>query len=161
MNITWEGGKDFSIKTKTLTAKIGEKIKLGDMEIDGPGEYEVGGVQIEVIDGIIETYAEGFCIGHIQKAKVLSDTELENLNGIDVLLIGVGGGDYTETKTALQVIAQIDPSIVVPMYEVSEKGLEEFTKEEGVTTEGKDELKISKADLPVEGRQVVVLNARR
>ena len=158
MIIHWEGGKDFSIKTKTITAKIGEKTQLGDLQISGPGEYEVGGVQIEVVDGIVEVYAEGICIGHIQKAKILSETELEKLNGIDILLVGVGGGDFTETKTALQSIAQIDPSVVVTMYE---SNLEEFAKEEGITTEGKDELKISKADLPVEGRQVVVLNACR
>lgn len=158
MTIQWEGSYNFLVKTKTMTAKIGEKIQLGDLEITGPGEYEVGGVQIEVVDGIIEVFTEGICIGHIQKAKVLSETELEKLNGIDVLLIGIGGGDFTETKTALQVIGQIDPSIVAPMYE---NNLEEFAKEEGITTEGKDELKISKADLPVEGRQVVVLNARR
>lgn len=158
MIIHWEGDKNFSLKTKTLTAKIGEKNQLGDLEITGPGEYEVGGVQIETIDGIIEVYAEGICLGHIQKAKVFSDSDLEKLNGIDILLIGVGGKEFSDTKTALQVIAQIEPAIVIPMYS---SNLEEFTKEEGVVAEGHDELKISKAELPIEERRVVVLNARR
>ena len=165
MIIHWEGEKNFSIKTKTLTAKIGQKIQLGELEITGPGEYEVGGVQIETIDDIIEVYAEGICIGHIQKGRVLSDSDLEKLNGIDILLIGVGGGEFSETKTALQVIAQIEPTIVIPMYSqnppASGAGLAEFAKEEGVATEGREELKISKAELPSEERQVVVLNARR
>lgn len=156
MIIHWDGGKNFSIKTKTLTAKIGEKNQLGDLEIIDPGEYEVGGVQIETTDGIIEVYAEGICIGHIKKAKLLTDTDLEKLSGIDILLIGVGGGDFSETKTALQVIGQIEPSLIIPMYS---QNLEEFTKEEGVASEGRDELKISKAELSTDQRQVVVLNA--
>jgi|GEM_PF-826939 len=160
MIIHWDGEKNFSIKTKTLTAKIAEKNQLGDLEIVNPGEYEVGGVQMEKIDGIVEVYAEGICLGHMKKAKLLTDTELEKLNGIDILLIGIGGGEYTETKTALQVVGQIEPAIVVPMYE-KETALAEFIKEEGGSIEGKDELKISKIELPVEGRQVVVLNARR
>lgn len=154
MIIRWEGGKNFTVKTKALTAKIGDKNELGELLITGPGEYEIQGVQIEFTDGIIEVFAEGIVVGHIQKGKILSDTDLEKLNGIDVLLIGVGGGNYTETKTALQVISQIEPSIVIPMYE---KNLEEFTKEEGVSEEGQDEIKIAKADLSEEERRVIVL----
>ena len=160
MIIQWEGGQNYTIKTKNLTAKIGEKNQLGDLEISGPGEYEVGGVQMDHIDGIIDLFGESMCVGHIRKAKVLSDTELEKLNGIDVLLIGVGGGSFTETKTALQVVSQIEPAIVIPMYE-KETALAEFVKEEGGSLEGKEEFKVSKAELPVEERQVVVLNARR
>lgn len=163
MIIRWEGGKNFLIKTKTLTAKIGDKNQLDDLEISSPGEYEVGGVQLEIIDGIIELFAEGLTIGHIQKGKVLTDEELEKLNGIDILLIGVGGDDFTQTKVALQIIAQIEPAIIIPMYKTNlpagKAGLEEFTKEEGITAQARDELKISKAELSSEERQVIVLNA--
>lgn len=158
MIIKWEGGQDFSIKTKTLSVKIGEKITLGEMVIESPGEYEVAGVQVEVIDGIIEVFAEGMSIAHIKKGKVFSDTALEEISGIDILLIGVGGSEFTETKTALEVISQIDPAIVVPMHKGN---LDDFVKEESVSTEGIDELKISRGELPVDERQVVILNARK
>jgi len=158
MIIKWEGGDNFSIKTKSNSLRIGSKIQLDKLDISGPGEYEVGGTQVEVIDGIIQVYAEGMTIGHIKKAKVFSDQELEELSGIDILLIGVGGAEFTETKTALSVINQIDPNIVIPMHKGN---LQEFAKEEGVTTEGKDELKISKIDLPQDERQVIILNARK
>lgn len=158
MIIHWESGKNFVIKTKALIAKIGDKNQLGEHEIASPGEYEVGGVQIEIIDGIIELFAEGITIGHIKKAKVLSDDDLEKLSGIDILLIGVGGDEFSETKVALEVIAQIEPAIVIPMYS---KNLEEFAKEEGVPAEGCDELKISKVELSQEERQIVVLNPKK
>ena len=158
MIIKWEGDEDFSIKTKTIAVKIGKKIYLGEMAIESPGEYEVGGVQVEVVDGIIEVFAEGMSIAHIKKGKVFSDTALEEIDGVDILLIGVGGSEFTETKTALEVISQIEPAIVVPMHNGN---LDDFVKEESVSKEGIDELKISRGELPVDERQVVILNARK
>lgn len=153
MIIQWLNGENFQIKTKGISVKIGEKKMLGDLEITGPGEYEVGGAQMEVIDGIISVYAEAMTIGHIKKGKVMSDDGLEKLNGIDILLIGVGGGEFTENKIAGDVIAQIDPAVVIPMG----KDISEFAKT--ASQEAQDELKISKGELPSEERQMVVLNA--
>ena len=157
MIINWAGGQNFTIKTKGLNINLGDKIKLGELDINEPGEYEVGGVQLDRIDGIVQVYLEGMNVGHMRKGKILSDDEMQKLNGIDILLIGVGGGEFTETKTALELISQIDPSIVIPMYSGN---LEEFTKEEGGGA-GAEELKITKAELPVDARKVVVLDARK
>lgn len=156
MIITWEAKEDFTIKTRNKVVKIGENISLGDLKITTPGEYESGGVQLEVIDGTIEIFSEKMMIAWMKKAKVLSDSELEKLNGIDILLIGVGGGAFTETKQALEVINQIDPKVVIPMYE---KDLESFTKEEGINAEGQDQFKFTLNDLPAEERKVIILNA--
>jgi len=156
MIITWQGGRNFTLKSKGINVVLGEKNKLGDLEITEPGEYEVGGVQLDWVDGVIQVYLEGMNIGHIRKGKVMAEEEMEKLNGINILLIGVGGGEFTETKTALEVIAQIDPEIVIPMHNGK---LEEFTKEEG-GGEAKDELKIVKNELPQEARQVVILEAK-
>lgn len=156
MIITWQGGQNFTLKSKGINVVLGEKNKLGDLEITEPGEYEVGGVQLDWIDGVIQVYLEGVNIGHVKKGKVMSDEEMEKLNGINILLIGVGGGNFTETKTALNVITQIDPQIVVPMHEGK---LEEFTKEEG-GGEAQEELKVTKNELPQEARQVVILDQK-
>ncbi len=72
-----------------------------------------------------------------------------------MLLIGVGGSEFTETQTALQIISQIEPNIVIPMYEGK---IDDFIKEEGISSSGKDELKIIKNEMPQEERQVVILN---
>lgn len=153
MVIQWQGDENFQIKTKGMTVRIGEKNLLGELEITGPGEYEVGGIQMEIIDGVIEVFAEGMTLGHIKKGKVMSDDDLQKLNGIDILLIGIGGGEFTETKVASDVISQIDPAIVIPMG----KDVSEFSQKE--STDTRDELKISKNELPAEERQTVVLNA--
>lgn len=153
MIITWQGKENFIIKTKK-TIKIGTEIALGDLLITNPGEYESGGVQMEIIDGVIEIFSEKITIAWIKKAKVLSNSELEKLNGIDVLLIGIGGGEFADTKTALEVINQIDPQIVIPMYE---KDLEVFLKEEGAKDERRDQFKFTHNEIPAEGREVVIL----
>jgi len=158
MIITWAGGQNFTIKTRGLNVLLGDKVKLDDLEITEPGEYEVGGVQLDVVDGINQLYLEGMNVGHIKKGKILSDEEMQKLNGINILLIGVGGGAFSETKTALELISQIDPGVVVPMHDGN---LDEFIKEEEGNTEGQDELKIIKADLPQDARKVVVLNVNK
>lgn len=162
MIISWGGKEKFTIKTKNKTVKIGEEISLGDFKIATPGEYEVGGIQLEIIDGTIEIFSEKMMIAWIKKAKILSDSELEKLSGIDVLLIGVGGGAFTETNQAMEVIGQIDPKAVIPMYEnnsdAGKAGLESFIKEEGIQSQGQNQFKFTLADLPQEARKVVVLN---
>lgn len=155
MTINWQGKENFTIKTKNKLVKIGSEIALGELKISNPGEYESGGVQMEVIDGMIEIFSERMMVAWFKKAKVLTDTELEKLNGIDILLIGIGGGAFTETKQALEVINQIDPKVVIPMYE---KDLDSFLKEEGIKTEGIDQFKFTPNDLPSEERKVVILN---
>ena len=167
MIITYQGKENFTLKTKNnaggKTLKIGETVCLGDLKINSSGEYESGGVQVEIIDGIIEILSEKMTITWMKKAHILKDEELEKLNGINCLLIGVGGGEFTETKLAIEVINQIDPSIVIPMYSENPPargaGLESFLKEEGISPEGIDQFKFTFNDLPAEERKVVVLNA--
>ncbi len=155
MIINYHGQENFTIKTKNQTIKIGERIALGNLEITTPGEYETGGVQVDVIDGIIEVLTEKMTICWMKKAKALSDEELERMGSINVLLVGVGGGDFTETKNAIDVINQIDPQIVIPMYN---QNLESFLKEESVS-ETLSLLKLNPGDLVEGERKVFVLNA--
>jgi len=162
MIITYQGQDNFTIKTKSKTIKIGEQIALGELKIATRGEYESGGVQLEVIDGAVEVISEKMTVAWMKKAKILSDEELERLNGINILLIGVGGGEFTETKMAIEVINQIDPAIVIPMYNAknaNRAGLDAFLKEEGISATGQDQLKALISDLPQEERKVVILNA--
>lgn len=161
MIVTWEGGDNFIIKTKNKTAHIGENITLGELKINTPGEYETGGVQLEIIDGTIELFSEKMTVAWIKKSKILTDEELEKINGIDVLLIGIGGGEFCETKTALDLINQIDPKIVIPMYSgklpEDKSSLDSFIKEEGTQSEPQDQFKFTESDLPAEERKIIIL----
>lgn len=151
--------------------------------IDAPGEYEVSGV---LINGV-RTYhdkAKGaergfntvfvihlddvtFChlgdLGH-----ELSQGQVEAIGNVDVLFVPVGGGETISPAEASNVIAQLEPRVVVPIhyataqlsFEYELAPLEKFTHEMGlkdVTPE--DKLTVTASNLPPEGEQarVVVL----
>lgn len=99
--------------------------------IDGPGEYEAldvsvfgfpsthddkGGVErgkntIYVIE------ADGLRLAHLgDLGDALTDAQVNELGDIDVLFIPVGGFFTIGAKQAGEVVAAIEPNIVVPMH---------------------------------------------
>jgi len=158
----------------------------GDVKfiVDGPGEYEI---QQVLVTGV-QTYHDherGKQLGrntaylitmddiHIchlgDIGDVLDDRAQEALNGADVVLVPVGGGNALNAEQAVQVIAQIEPRLIIPMhyatpaYKPNGSALdpvEKFLKEMGVeAAEPLPKLAITPASLPVEP-QVAVLNYR-
>ena len=132
-----------------------EKVEGAKMTIDISGEYEVSGVNIRGIqarahmDGENERNATMYkvtvgdvrvlVIGHIYPK--LSDSKLEDIGLVDVLLIPVGGTGYTMDPTgALQVVKEIEPKLFVPThyadkelkYEVPQQSLEDAVKAFGM-----------------------------
>ena len=96
------------------------------MVIDGPGEYEVKGVEIIGLaheKNIIYLYKiDNLTLVHLGDLKEkLNDKEKETLNGADILMIPVGGGETLSAETASQVISQIEPVIIIPMHYKTEK----------------------------------------
>ncbi len=150
--------------------------------LDGPGEYEIGGV---FVTGIA-TFADGkkgavrgantifafdfdgltVChLGHI--GHVPTQSQVERLGTVNVLLVPVGGGGSLTPARASEAISLFEPNIVIPMY-YKIKGLKaklgtlnRFLREMGVEKiESEELLKISKSD-PSEGTRVVVLDPKR
>ena len=119
---------------------------------EGPGEYEVNGV---FITGVA-TYHKGkvgererntafvfefedLTICHLGDLGVLPDREqVEILSMADVLLLPVGGGDTLDAAKAVDVITELEPSIVIPMHyglsplNIELDPVEKFLKEMGV-----------------------------
>ncbi len=85
---------------------------------------------------------------------LLSAAEVDELDGVDILMVPVGGDTTLDASQAVQVINDIEPTIVIPMHYDS---LDVFLKEigkEGTTPLPK--LTVTKDKLPAE-MQVVVL----
>lgn len=146
-----------------------------------PGEYDIKGVLIYGIPSFHDkeegkTRGENIIfridIDEISFAHLgdlghpLSSFALEKLEGVDVLLVPVGGKYTINAKEASGIISQIEPRIVIPMhYKVDgAKELDDletadkFLKEMGVSnTEITNKLKISKKDLPQGTMQVVIM----
>jgi L-ascorbate metabolism protein UlaG (beta-lactamase superfamily) len=145
---------------------------------DGPGEYEVGGV---FITGIA-TFADGkrgasrglntvftfdfggLTVCHLGRlGHVPTQSQVENLGTVNILLVPVGSGGSLSPARASEVISLFEPSLVVPMYykvrglEVSLGTLGRFLKEMGLEkVDGQQVLKVSRTSLSEETRVVVL-----
>ncbi len=145
--------------------------------IDGPGEYEIGGVFITAIStrddldsapNILFLFDfDGLSIAHLgDMSKVPSPTQIEALEQVDILLVPVGGGQSLNSAQAAELVSMLEPSVVVPMHyklpgiKLELEGVERFLNEMGITApEEEPYLKITAGSLPDE-TQVVLLTPK-
>jgi len=147
--------------------------------INGPGEYEIGGVFITAVqtngkgkkqvDSTRNTLYlfdyDGLTVAHLGDLKqVPTQSELEALGAVNIVLLPIGGGTGLNAAKAAEVVSQLDPNIIIPMHFHTEDSpleldtLDKFIKEMGLQPiEPIQSLKISKSVLPSESK-VVVLN---
>jgi hypothetical protein len=142
------------------------------LEIEGPGEYEVGDFSIKGIPVQRHLDAEGFGstmyrieVGEVRIALLgnidpeLSEEQLEQLGVVDMIILPVGGGGYTlDATSAANLVRKIDANVVVPIhyadtalkYEVPQDTVETFEKEFNAAVETVDKLKVkSLSSLPL------------
>jgi L-ascorbate metabolism protein UlaG (beta-lactamase superfamily) len=108
---------------------------------------------------------DGVTVCHLgDLGHVLSQSHVEALNDVDVLLIPVGGLHTIDAPKAAEVISLIQPQIVIPMHYKTPverarlHSVEKFLKEMGLAnTSLQPELKVTKSSLPNE-TQVVLLD---
>jgi L-ascorbate metabolism protein UlaG (beta-lactamase superfamily) len=150
--------------------------------VNGPGEYEVKGVGIIGISlfhdtekgesrGTVTAYhidIDGVNIVHMgDVGNTLTSDDVERLDGVDILMIPVGGVYTLDSNQAAGLISELEPSVVIPMhYQTPRHSPKEFGKLSPVSTflkiMGKEDvvpvpkLSITKDRLPAE-MQVVVL----
>jgi L-ascorbate metabolism protein UlaG (beta-lactamase superfamily) len=148
-----------------------------------PGEYEIGGV---FITGI-QTWRGGRLAGAAKEentvfvfefgdltvchlgdlAKVLTQTQVESLPSIDVLLTPVGGGGALDADDAAEMISLLEPRIVIPMHyqtaiaDFTLDPLSRFLKEMGVTEPAPQEsVRVTRSQLPEE-TEIIVLECKQ
>lgn len=148
-----------------------------------PGEYEIRGVFVTGVQTWRGAAARGeakeentvfvFEFGDLtlchlgDLSKVLTQAQVESMPDVDVLLVPVGGGGALDADKAAEVIAQLEPSIVIPMHYLTPyttlklDSLGKFLKEMGATEhEPQDSLRVTRGQLP-EQSQVVVLECKQ
>ena len=159
-----------------------ETIQGEPLVIDGPGEYEVKGIGIRGIKTfhdttlgkergvntayVIDTEDIKIChLGDFGEEKLREET-IEEIGGVDILMVPVGGIYTVDGKAAAVVAGQIEPRVVIPMHYKIPKltvplaGKEVFLKEMGIKAdEPLDKFVVKKKDLPEEETRVVILQA--
>ncbi len=157
-------------------------VKGASHTIDGPGEFEIGGVFITGVqtDGSNRKAADkprntlyvfdymGINVAHLGDLRsVPTQAEIEALGTVHVALVPVGGGEGLNAAKAAEVVSLLEPNIVIPMHyhtpavKMQLDRLDKFLKEMGLhEAETLPTLKISKSSLPDETK-VVVLNYQK
>ena len=147
---------------------LGSAVSGNPFIISGPGEYEIQSVFVQgvTVNGatVYVMTIEGISIAYVGALRVreLTGEQLSALEGVDILIVPVGGGSVCGAKEAVQIINQIEPRIVIPSYYkiAQSKGLDAvqiFLKEYAAPAEETDKFKIKKKDLPQEDTKVIVI----
>lgn len=141
--------------------------------VDSPGEYEIKGVLINAQDitgdnESILTFrleADSISVGYVGgMTKMVNGEMMEHLEGIDILILPVGGKGVLGASQAMSLVSQFEPRIVIPIqyksskYPVARDTVNKFIKEFGAKNpEATGKLKISRRDLPAEDRRLILL----
>jgi L-ascorbate metabolism protein UlaG (beta-lactamase superfamily) len=139
-----------------------------------PGEFEVRGVFVfgmntplkrEVPNVVYRLEIEGMHFVHLGALdRELTDEELKRLGNIDILMIPVGGAGVLTPSLASDVIAQIEPRVVIPMthqlpnLKTKYETVDAFCKQMGACRrEEMNKYKVSRKDLPEEDMLIINL----
>jgi len=146
--------------------------------LTGPGEYEIGGVFItgvqtnggkkrtteELRNTLYVFDYDGVTVAHLgDLRRVPTQTEIEALGTVNVVLVPVGGGGGLNAAKAAEVVSLLEPGIVIPMHFQTQASLiklapmNKFLKEMGLgNIDPQDSLKITRSSIPDETRVVVL-----
>lgn len=141
--------------------------------IDGPGEYEIKGIQINGIPafhddkggedaGLMAIYTVKFeglnlChMGDFGEDKLRSETK-EEIGEVDILFVPADGS-FANPQKAAKIVTELNPKIVIPMhYHREPKALKKFIDEMGGNGNPVEKLTIKKKDLEDKNTEVVIL----
>ncbi len=146
--------------------------------VSTPGEFEIGNVFITGIqtngvgkhtteeprNNLYVFDYEGVTVAHLgDLRRVPSQTEIEALGTVHILLVPVGGGGGLNAAKAAEVVSLLEPGFVIPMHYGSSASnlklapLSKFLKEMGLgSIKPQPSLKVTKSVIPEETRVVVL-----
>lgn len=157
-----------------------EALKGEPVIIETPGEYSIKGINVIGVDSfhdmqegaergrstiyIIET--EDLKICHLGDLGCeLTGKQLDEIDGVDVLLVPVGGKYTLDGKKAAELVKKIEPAIIIPMHyklATSTSDIEDekkFCNEMGNCPKEKTaKLTIKKKDLEGKSMEIVLMD---
>ncbi len=154
--------------------------------IDGPGEFEIGGVFItgiqtnghikkgdnEIRNTLYLFDFNGINVLHLGDLdRIPSQSEVEDFGPIHVALVPVGGGGGLNALKATEIISLLEPNIVIPMHYATPatgntalklESIDKFLKEMGLSNVEKvPSLKVANASSLPDETKVVLLDYQK
>lgn len=129
------------IKDKSSTITFGGTTSINDVELEGAGEYEIGGT---IVTGFQENSylfdIEEISMGSVDFRKSPNEKTIERVSNVEVFVALLNG----ELNKANDVVSQSEPKVAI--FAGSSQAAELLSKT-SIKFEKIDSLKISKADL--------------
>jgi len=146
--------------------------------INIPGEYSVRGVNIiglasehgktekPVTNTIYVLESEDLKICHLgDLGKDFSEKQLEEIDGIDILMVPVGGNHTLDAKAAVELVKKIEPRIIIPMHYKMNGSLADIDTEKkfcaemgNCSKERLSKINIKKKDLEEKSMEVIIMS---
>jgi len=147
--------------------------------LTGAGEYEIGGVFITAVQTDIgrsgkskervrnTVYVfdyDGITVAHLgDLQQIPTQSEIELLGTVNVVLVPVGGGSSLNAAKAAEVVSMLEPNLVIPMHyatpdaKIKLDDYNKFIKEMGLSKQdAQPSLKVTRTSLPSETHVVVL-----
>ena len=141
--------------------------KIRGIEFKGtPTYHDDAGGKLRGNNTILCFEVDGVRVCHLgDLGHQLSDKQVAELGGIDILLIPVGGFYTIDAKVATEVCNQLKPKVIIPMHYKTDKcgypiaGVDGFLQgKEGVSRLDASEMEFKPGELPVT-TQIIVLKS--
>ena len=142
---------------------------LDQSEICFPGDYEIGGIEVEgweMIDQSDERLVKTIYLVNLEDIHLIFLGAISSMpppqimdlwNKVDVIFIPIGGADGLTVDVALKLVKQIEPPYIIPY---GGKEVKEFVKKTGKESPNVDKLVFKKKDIGQEQGHVVVLSSK-
>jgi len=156
MIISYLGEDKYKIKTHDASIILTlDGVEIEGFKIQDSGEYERKNIFVEVPfeQRVFKILIEDVTVLYLDKSNKISDSQIEQLDSIDILFLPCGEQGSMNLKDALELSAKLEPSIIIPMFFQSAEAL----KKEGLEGSVIKNAKITKASLPQEGNEVLIL----
>jgi L-ascorbate metabolism protein UlaG (beta-lactamase superfamily) len=144
--------------------------------IDGPGEYETGGIFFRgypsksVYEGtprVNTTYLFSFDDMNVAFLGALSASELdtgflEAADDISLLFVPVGAGSTLDPGEAYELSVKLQPNVIIPILfdSLKDPSLAHFAKEAGVEVKGEEKYTVKRKDITDLENHVVILESQ-
>ncbi len=154
--------------------------------VDGPGEYEIGGVSIIGLDSfhdnkkgaekgkntIYVIEMDGVKLLHLgDLGHSLIEAQKSEIGDIDVMFIPVGGEYTIGPKEAFEIVKSISPHVVIPMHYKTPgikedefgklQSVDDFLTLSGLTVEKLTKLNVKEGMFTPDEIKIVVLDAKK
>ncbi len=142
--------------------------KIRGIEFKGtPCYHDEAGGKLRGNNTILCFEVDGIRVCHFgDLGHQLSDEQIAELGGIDILLIPVGGFYTVDTKIATETCARLAPKVIIPMHYKTDRysgpisSADEFLQgKEGVTRLDASEVEFKKENLPASAQIIVLKSA--